>query len=169
LLVKRGKAEAGIRLLRNAQAILHKARYELLTTAFNGTLAEALTMAGQFQQALALTDQTIAQVERGGDLFTMPELLRIKGDILASSPQPDLAQAETCLRRSLELAREQCALGWELRTATRLALLRSQQNRPRDAHDILAPVYDRFTEGFESADLKAAWKLLNELRSSASG
>jgi predicted ATPase len=66
------------------------------------------------------------------------------------------------------MARQQYALAWELRTATSLARLRLAQNRHDDAFAVLAPVYDRFTEGFESFDLKAARQLLDQLRSRVS-
>jgi predicted ATPase len=79
-------------------------------------------------------------------------------------PNPDVIEAERHFVRSLELARRQSSLAWELRTATSLARLRSLQGRRDEARDVLAPVYARFTEGFESPDLAAARHLLDELR-----
>jgi hypothetical protein len=117
LSVKRGEAEAGVYLLHVALDTLHAHRYELLTTAFNVTAAEGLASIGQFDQALEAIDQTIARVESNGDLFYMPELLRIKGDLLASAPRPRLPQAQDFFLRSLELASQQSALG--LGTASR--------------------------------------------------
>jgi predicted ATPase len=142
---------------------LHAHRYELLTTAFNMTAVEGLALTGRFDQALEAIDQTIALVESNGDLFYMPELLRIKGDILASAPRPRLPQAEDCFVRSLELAGQQSALAWELRTATNLAVCWSEQGHFDKARNMLARIYGRFTEGFESSDLKAAKRLLDEL------
>jgi predicted ATPase/DNA-binding winged helix-turn-helix (wHTH) protein len=163
LSVKRGEAEAGIHLLQVALDTLHAHRYELLTTAFNMTAVEGLALTGRFDQALEAIDQTIALVESNGDLFYMPELLRIKGDILASAPRPRLPQAEDCFVRSLELAGQQSALAWELRTATNLAVCWSEQGHFDKARNMLARIYGRFTEGFESSDLKAAKRLLDEL------
>jgi predicted ATPase len=163
LAVRRGEAEAGIPLLRGALEALHALRYELLTTAFNSALAEGLAMAGRSEQALNTIDETIALVERNGDLFAMPELQRIKADILMTSASPDLTSAEGCLLQSLELAGRQSALAWQLRTATSLARLRLMQNRFDEARAVLAPVYDRFTEGFESSDVRIARDLLDRM------
>jgi predicted ATPase len=163
LSVRRGEAEAGIPLLRDALETLHAHRYELLTTAFNSALAEGLATAGRSDQALAMIDETIALVERNGDLFTMPELQRIKGAILTTSPDPDFSLAEGYFLKSLELAKRQSALAWQLRTATSLARLWRILNLHDEARAVLAPVYARFTEGFESSDLQAARELLDQL------
>jgi predicted ATPase len=80
-----------------------------------------------------------------------------------TGPQPDLAAAEQALVRSLDWARKQSALGWELRTAVPLARLWAQHGRAQNARDMLAGVYEQFTEGFETPDLKAARRLLDEL------
>jgi predicted ATPase/DNA-binding winged helix-turn-helix (wHTH) protein len=163
LSVRRGETEAGIHLLHVALDTLHAHRYELLTAVFNMTVVDGLALTGRFDQALEAIDQTIALVEANGDLFYMPELLRIKGDILASAPRPRLPQAEDCFVRSLELAGQQSALAWELRAATNLAVCWSEQGHFDKARNMLARIYGRFTEGFESSDLKAAKRLLDEL------
>jgi predicted ATPase len=163
LSVKGGEAEAGIPLLRGALEALHVLRYELLTTTFYSALAEGLAMAGRSDQALATIDEIIALVERNGDMFMMPELQRIKADILTTLASPDFPSAEDYLLRSLELAGRQSALAWELRTATSLARLWLMQDRFDEAVHVLAPVVGRFTEGFESSDLKAARELLDKL------
>ena len=93
----------------------------------------------------------------------MPEIQRIKGRILASAPRSDPSEAEDWLLRSLESARQQSALGWELRTATTLARLLSDQGRRTEAHDMLTKIYSRFTEGFDTSDLKTARRLLDDL------
>ena len=92
----------------------------------------------------------------------MPEILRIKGHLLASAPRSDFSEAKDWLLRSLELARQQSALGWELRTATTLARLLSDQGRTTEAHDMLAGIYGRFTEGFDTSDLRIARRLLDD-------
>ena len=97
----------------------------------------------------------------------MAELLRIKGELVLSEGGPDAAEAaEDHFRQALDWARRQGALSWELRAATSLARLWRDQNRTKAAREILAPVYDRFTEGFETTDLKAAKLLLDGLRAS---
>jgi predicted ATPase len=88
--------------------------------------------------------------------------MRIKGELLASGP--DSSEAEYWFSRSLDLAQEQSALAWELRTATSLAQLWASQGRGDEASRVLRSVYERFTEGFDTPDLKAAKRLLDELK-----
>ena len=156
LAVKRGQAGIGIPLLRGALEMLHGHRYELLTTTFNSALAEGLAIAGSNEEALAVVDRAIALVEQNGDLFMAPELLRIKGTILMTQPGPNLVLAERYLLQSLGLAERQSALSWQLRTATSLAKMYLAQGHFAGAHEVLAPLYRRFTEGLETSDLKAA-------------
>jgi predicted ATPase len=147
-------------MLRRALETLHADRYELLTTAFNSTLAEGLARIGRMDEALATVDETIALVERSGDMFNLPELLRIKGEFLVSTSAAP--QAAENFSRALEVAAAQSALGWELRAATSLARMRGRnQDATRAA---LAGIHARFTEGFDTADLKAAKDLLGEPR-----
>jgi predicted ATPase len=93
--------------------------------------------------------------------FYLPEMMRIKGEFLASGLH--LSEAETWFSRSLDVAREQSALAWELRTATSLVHLWARQGRSDEAQRLLRAVYDRFTEGFDTLDLRAAKRLLDEL------
>jgi predicted ATPase/DNA-binding winged helix-turn-helix (wHTH) protein len=160
LLVKRGDPEGGVRMLRRALEKLHALRYELLTTTFSATLAEGLAAAGEIKSALEVADDAIVFVERNGDLFYKPELLRIRGAVLAAS---DTTQAEDYFRRSLELAREQSALAWELRSTIDIAKIWSAQARRNEARVLLAAVYDRFVEGAGTVDYELAGKLLKEL------
>jgi ATP/maltotriose-dependent transcriptional regulator MalT len=160
LLIKHGNAEAGIALLRNSLETLHSLRYELLTTTLSSALAEGLEITGELQSSLQVIDETIASVEHNGDSFYMPELLRIKGCVLAAS---NAAGVEEYFLRSLEMAARQSALAWELRTATSLARFWAGQDRRSEARALLASVHERFTEGFETADYQAAENLLMEL------
>jgi predicted ATPase/DNA-binding winged helix-turn-helix (wHTH) protein len=158
-----GEAEAGILLVRQAVDTLSADHYQLHTPAFLGVLAEGLAATGRISEALVAIEDAVALVEANGHAFNFPELLRIKGSILMSVPQGDLSQAEDLFLRSLAMASRQSALAWELRAATGLARLRLMQGRADAAWDVLAPVYDRFTEGFESSDLKTAKALLDRL------
>jgi len=88
----------------------------------------------------------------------MPDLLRIKGDFLAATAQPERAQA--CFLDAFELAGLQSAPSWQLRAATSLARLWSEQGREAEARDRLAAVYGQFAEGHDTADLRAARALL---------
>src|SRR4030081_1140929 len=87
LSIKRGETEAGIQLLRGCLETLHANRHEILTTVFASDLAEGLASIGQFDEALATIDRAIAQVGGTGESFDIPEMLRIKGTVLASSPR----------------------------------------------------------------------------------
>ena len=92
-------------------------------------------------------------------------MLRVDAELSLLRGAPDaVAVAEAKLQRSLELARQQAALSWELRAVLSLARLRIGQDRPADARGLLAPVYSKFTEGFETADLRSARALLQALR-----
>ena len=93
-----------------------------------------------------------------------PELLRLRGELLLLQSAPATAKpSEDLFRQALDLAHQQAALSWELRAATSLARLLSNQGRQAEAIACLQPIYDRFTEGFGTADLVAAKQLLDEL------
>ena len=87
----------------------------------------------------------------------------IAGEIALKSPQPDPAKAEGYFEHALAVAREQQAKSWELRAAMSMARLWRDQGKRQQAHDLLAPVYGWFTEGFDTLDLKEARALLSEL------
>jgi predicted ATPase len=127
-------------------------------------LAEGMAERGDLAGALDLINDVIAQIERPGweERRYYAEALRIKGEMLAR--RGDLAGAERSYLASLDWARRQQAKSWELRTATSYARLMRDEGRAREAHDLLAPIYGWFTEGFDTADLKEAKGLLNELR-----
>jgi len=124
-------------------------------------LTEALAQAGRITDALALVE---AGIEHSAAGWLTPELLRVRGEILLLQSSPAAAErAEDLFRQALDEARRQQALSWELRAATSLARLLRNQGRPADAIACLKPVYDRFTEGFDTADLIVAKQLLDEL------
>ena len=160
LALRRGDLAAGIAALRASLEALGADRYELLTTELVSALAEGLSLAGETDEALATIERAIAEAERHGRGFTMPELLRIQGEILASPPRPDLSAARLCLQRSLELSRRQGARGWELRAAIDLASLLAGEGRLSEAQALLRQVFEAFTEGAETSDLKAAARWL---------
>jgi predicted ATPase/DNA-binding winged helix-turn-helix (wHTH) protein len=163
LAVVSDQAGAGLILLRDALETLHAEQHNILVTVFTSALAEGLRKAGQFDEALITINGAVARAASCGATFDMAELLRIKGQILATMPRPDRASAADCLMQSLAVAREQSALAWELRSATALAHLLSENGQRDQARDTLAPVYDRFTEGFETTDLRIAWQLIHDL------
>jgi predicted ATPase len=93
------------------------------------------------------------------------ELYRLKGELLLMRATPDASEAERCLRSAIDVARVQSALSWELRATTSLARLLADNGRRDEAPESLAAIHGRFTEGFETADLKDAQTMLERLRS----
>ena len=91
------------------------------------------------------------------------EVHRIAGEIALMSPEPDAAKAEAYVEPALAVARKEQAKSWELRAATSMAGLSRDQGERDEAHDLLAPVYGCFTEGFDTLDLKEAKALLDAL------
>jgi predicted ATPase/DNA-binding winged helix-turn-helix (wHTH) protein len=159
--IKTEDRNAGSKLLFNAIDALHESGFVLYHTEALAEYAEALATVGHIAQALVIINRALAQSRRNEERWCLPELLRIKGDLTLSSG--DVATAEELFLESLDWARRQQALSWELRTSTSLAGLRRDQGRVGQAHDELAVTYTRFREGFATADLKAAHKLLAEL------
>jgi predicted ATPase len=125
-------------------------------------LAEAFVKAGDAAAIAAIVDEELERAERHQVASMVPELLRIKGELLLRQETPNLELAWECFSRSLDHARAQGALSWELRAALSLALLERSQGWQREARQLLQGVYDRFTEGFDTADLKRAKRLLDE-------
>ena len=154
-------------MLKSALDELDEARSTLPYMVFQGELAEVLGRAGQVEQGVALIEKAIEQCESREERWSIPELIRIKGQLLLLDNVASVAGApEDQFQHAIDWARQQGALSWELRAATSLARLWSNQGRGEAAYQLLAPVYDRFTEGVETADLKAARGLIGDLRAS---
>jgi predicted ATPase/DNA-binding winged helix-turn-helix (wHTH) protein len=162
LAICEGDIEGGVDALQNCLENLRVRGFELLTE-YQISLVEGLIALGRRNEALALIDQVISSVEIGGDLCYMPEIYRLKGQLLLSIPQPNSNNAESYIERSLELSRRQGALTWELRSATNLAAHLTSQGRAESARAILKPVFDQFTDDRDTPDLKAAEELLAAL------
>jgi predicted ATPase/DNA-binding winged helix-turn-helix (wHTH) protein len=161
VLINRGKIEPGVELLRAALAKLRADHYELYTGGLCLALADGLGASGRLDEAVTAVDDTIAIVNANGGSLDLPELLRTKGTLLAQAG--DLAAAEENLRNSLALARSHSALSLQLRAAIGLARLKVGQGDAGEAHATLAEIYSRFTEGFDTADLRTAKGLLSEM------
>jgi predicted ATPase len=131
---------------------------------FLGNLAEALGAASRVDEGLAVIDEALGQVERNQEGWCHAEMLRIKGELVLLGGAQNAAAAEAHFRQALDRAGRQQALSWELRAATSLARLWRDQDRRAEGVALLASVYDRFTEGFETADLKAARALIDGLQ-----
>lgn len=162
LAIRRGAATAGVEDLQGALVALHAARYELQTTTLNIALVQGLAAIGRQAEGITLVDEAIREVEENGDVLHMPELLRVKANVLLSMPQSKNEDAEPYFMQSLEWSRSQGALAWELRTAVDVARLWASRGRS-DARSFLRPVYARFVEGFDTPDLRTAERLLATL------
>jgi predicted ATPase len=152
-----------VETLQSSLRTLHAAPYELLTTPLDISLAQGLMALGQFEEGISLIDNTIRQVASSGDDVYMPELLRMKGGMLFSSPRHNRNDAEGYLVQSLQLSRAHGSRAWELRTARDLAALWGCQGRKGDARELLLSAFQQFAEGSDTADLKAAEQLLSTL------
>jgi predicted ATPase len=124
-------------------------------------LARACELGGQIEEAVTRLDDALQIVERTGERWFVAELYRQKGELLLRQGHSEAA--EELYRKALSIAERQEAKLWELRAAVSLTRLRRDQGRCAEARDLLAPVYDWFTEGFNTADLKEAKGLLDEL------
>jgi predicted ATPase len=164
LAIRRGEAAKAIPLLSDCLEIMRSRRHDVLVSLFARDFAQALVMTGRLDEALATIERVLSEVETVGASVDLPELLRLKGSLLLKMRSSNLAAAEDCFRRSLDLARAQGALIWELRTVATLARVRAYQGDRAEALHVLAPVYARVTQGFETADVRAARELLDALR-----
>jgi len=162
LAIQRGEVRDGVASLQASLKEIHSVRYELITTEFNISLVQGLAALGRAAEANMLLAEAIQQVERNGDTCYMAELLRVKAGLLQSA-QARIEEVEGCLKESLQLSRRQGARAWELRSAMDLAKLLVDQGQLGSARALLQPVYARFVEGFDTADLLAANRLLASL------
>jgi predicted ATPase len=131
---------------------------------FLALLAEAYGWAGQTEQGLRALAEALDEIERMGERTWEPEIHRVKGELLASPAIGNWGEAAACFSRASEIACRQGARSPELRAAMGLARLHRTQGRTEEAHDLLAPIAEWFTEGFDTADLKEAKVLLDELK-----
>ena len=130
---------------------------------FLGLLADAYVQDGQVGAGLATLDEALAAARGTGQRSVEAELCRLRASLLLRQPGTPQAEAEAWFQRALDFARRQEARSLELRAAMSLSRLWHQQGKRREAHDLLADVYAWFTEGFDTADLRDAKALLEEL------
>ena len=163
-LIRCGDLDTGLLLLRPAIDELWRAGFVQYHTPFVVALALGLVHVGVAADALVTIDAALERCERTGEGWALAELLRVRGEVLLLEGAPGApVAAEDHYQRSLDCAHSQGAPSWELRAATSLARLLSNQGRFADATALLQPVYDRFTEGFDTADLTGARALLDGL------
>jgi predicted ATPase/DNA-binding winged helix-turn-helix (wHTH) protein len=159
LAIRRGDPHNGVDVLQGCIRELPAVGYNLMAAPFNLSLAEGFAATSRFDEGLGLIDDALRQVETNGDFIYMPEMLRVKGTLLLSIPQPQIEEAEMLFGRSLELNRQQGSRSGELRSAIDLAKLMSAQGRRQDARVLLEPIVEWF-KGQDTVDLAAAERLL---------
>jgi predicted ATPase len=126
-------------------------------------LTKSYAELGQFADARRCISDALTAIETTKQLWWKAEVHRMACEIALKSPPPDAAQADAYFQRALSVARQQQAKSWELRATMSMARLWRDQGKPQQAHELLAPVYGWFTEGFDTRDLKDAKALLEKL------
>ena len=157
LLAQHGKGQEGILKMRQGATVVREQSYYAVP------LAEAYGKEGQSEEGLRVISEELARVHKIGERFYEVELYRIKGELLLKKPVTDEEQAEGCFQKALEVARSQSAKSLELRATMSLSRLWQKRGKQKEARQLLAEIYSWFTEGFDTADLKAAKALLEEL------
>jgi predicted ATPase/DNA-binding winged helix-turn-helix (wHTH) protein len=163
LFIRQRQAERGVAVLRSALATMRADRQSLFLARASCALAEGLADLDQRHEALSVIGDALEEATERMETSQFPELLRIQAEILISTSESGEARAEDILIQALAEARRQSALAWELRVATTFARLRAKQGRGQEGRQLLSCVYGRFTEGFETGNLKTANQLLQSL------
>jgi predicted ATPase len=163
VLAMQDDSEAGIRQMRQGMAAWDATGTQWPSPVYLAWLAAALGHDGQVDEGLRLLAEALAVVDTTGECWWEAELHRLTGDLLLRQAVPAAPQAETYWHQALAVARRQHARSWELRAAMSLSRLWQQQGKRDDAYALLVPIYGWFTEGFDTADLQAARRLLEEL------
>ena len=179
-LIEQGLQEEAIEQMRENLAA-QATGTEVLRPHFLGLLAEALARTRESDAGLRVLDDALAMADRNGERYYQAELYRLKGELLLRKStdralaltatggqrvvesEPVDGSAEGCFYRSIEIARRQKAKSLELRAVMSMARLYQEKGRTEEALDLLAPLYDRFTEGFDTKDLREAKALLYQL------
>jgi tetratricopeptide (TPR) repeat protein len=156
LKVRRGDVEA-IPQLHEAVDKLQAGGYRLRLTCHSGGLAAALGTQGRRREGLRMIRGALALCASGEERWCVPELLRVKGELLEAD---DVDAAIEAYHQALQVAQQQNALAWELRVAINLAELKTRRGQEEEGLRFLASVHDRFSEGFGTADLLKARALL---------
>ena len=181
-LTEQGRQEEAIEQLRQGLATHRATGAQVARPHFSALLAEALGDARQSEEGLRIIEESLDLAHRNAEACYLAELYRIKGELLlkqanvrspsqaatagrgeAALKTPAAAQAEACFHQSIKFAQRQKAKSWELRAVMSLARLYQKQNKQQEARGLLERVYDRFTEGFDTSDLREAKALLDEL------
>jgi predicted ATPase len=168
-LIAQGEGAEGIAQVRQGLVAHRATGAELQQPYFLSLLAEAYGEVGQPEEGLTVLVEALARVDNTGQRYWEAELHRRKGELLLMQQGQKVGEAEECFRKALDIARRQQAKSLELRAAMSLSRLWQHQGKKEEAHQLLSEVYGWFSEGFDTADLKEAKALLEELLGMGSG
>ena len=158
-----GQAQEGMAQITQGLMTYRTTEAELARPYFLALLAETYGILGEPEAGVVVLTEALTLVDTTGERWYESEIYRLKGALLLQQHVDNQAEAETCFQQAIAVAQKQQAKSFELRAATSLARLWQQQGKRQEAHDLLAPVYGWFTEGFDTADLQEAKVLLEEL------
>jgi len=162
-MAQQGHNQEGIEQIREGLAAFRAAGTETLRPHVLCLLAEAYGEKDRLDDGLSALAESLAAADAQEERHYEAEIHRLKGDFLLRQDQSNAPEAETCFRRAVEIARNQNAKSLELRATMSLARLLASQGRRDEGCTMLADIYGWFTEGFDTADLKDAKALLDEL------
>jgi class 3 adenylate cyclase/predicted ATPase len=160
-----GKASDAVHMITSTIVALRSMGTTNYMPSWLSYLARAYTELGKFEDAWRCIGEAMTVMETTKEKWCEAEVRRVAGEIALKSPEPDATKAQAYFERALSVARAQQAKSWELRAATSMARLWRDQGKPRQASELLTPVYSWFTEGFDTRDLEEAKALLEELTS----
>jgi DNA-binding winged helix-turn-helix (wHTH) protein/predicted ATPase len=181
-LTKQGLQEESIVQMRQGIVAHQATGTEVILPHFLALLVEALHTTGQVEEGLCAVEEALAVVHRNGECYYQAELYRLKGELLLTqsagrgvsraamgrktmveAEPPAIVNAESCFSHSIKIAQRQRAKSLEIRAVVSLARLYQKQCKQQKARCLLAPIYARFTEGFNTVDVREAKTLLDEL------
>jgi class 3 adenylate cyclase/predicted ATPase len=162
-IAEQGQGEKGLALIKQGIVAAGATGAETDRVDFLRPLAEAYSALNRFDDALEVIGKTLEICREHEDLYLEAEIYRLKGELLLRRGDLGTREAEACFQRGMEIARAQSAKSLELRATTSLARLLARQGRRDEARTMLAKIYNWFTEGFDTSDLKDARALLDEL------
>jgi predicted ATPase len=163
VLTERGQVAEGLVPMRQGLADLQATGTEIQRAYSLGLLAKAYSQAGQVREGIAALDEALAAVDKTGGRWAVAELHLLKGELLMRQAAANAPQAEICYDQALAVARHQQAKSLELRAGMGLSRLWQSQGKKEKARQLLGEIYGWFSEGFDTADLRAAKALLEEL------
>jgi predicted ATPase len=163
VLVLSGNSSEAVHMLVSGISAWRSIGATLFLPKYLSHLATAYAKLGQFDEAWGSIGEAMTLIETSKEKWAAAEVHRVAGEIALISPEPEAAKAQAYFERAIAVARKQQAKSWELRAAMSMARLWRDQGKRDAARELLTPVYDWFTEGFDTLDLKNAKALLGEL------